>query len=108
MRRLEAYGLLPALYFKHASLPLLLRHRAPLKGARDGISVNAQVRPIGVGPGIEQPGSGDLQPPLEVSFGWAELAHRGPLGERRAAPARTAARAWPPMHAGPGTSSAMC
>ena len=85
MRRLEAYGLMPALYFKHASLPLLLRHRAPLKGARDGISVNAQVRPIGVGPGIEQPGSGDLQPPLEVSFGWAEFAHRVRLenGARR-------------------------
>jgi hypothetical protein len=79
MRRMEAYGLMPKQYFKHAGLPLLLRHRAPLKGVRDGISINAQVRPVGVGPGI---GGGQPPPELEVSFGWAELAHRGRLQNR--------------------------
>ena len=82
MRRLEAYGLMPAQYFKRARLPLLLRHRAPLKGARDGISVNAQVRPVGVGPNMWQPNSGQPPPQLEVSFGWAELAHRSRLQNR--------------------------
>ena len=82
MRRLGAYGLMPAQYFKRARLPLLLRHRAPLKGARDGISVNAQVRPVGVGADIWQPNSGQPAPELEVSFGWAELAHRSRLQNR--------------------------
>ncbi|HRH85829.1 MAG TPA: hypothetical protein PLO41_03185 [Rubrivivax sp.] len=82
MRRLEDYGLMPAQYFKFAKLPLVLRHRAPLKGARDGISVNAQVRPLGVGPGIWPSSGGPSAPPLEVSFGWAELAHRSRLENR--------------------------
>ena len=82
MCRFEAYGLLPAQYFKRARLPLLLRHRAPLKGARDGISVNAQVRPVGVGPNMWQPDGGQPPPELEVSFGWAELAHRSRLPNR--------------------------
>ncbi|HMO46619.1 MAG TPA: hypothetical protein PKB14_11385 [Rubrivivax sp.] len=85
MRRLEAYGLMPAQYFKRARLPLLLRHRAALKGARDGISVNAQVRPLGAGPGlwgIWQSDSGQPPPELELSFGWAELAHRKRLKNR--------------------------
>lgn len=81
LRRLTAYGLLAANYFRLVKLPLLLRHRAPLKGAGDGIAVNAQVRPLGVGagiypqlvPGVVVPGE---MPELAVSFGWCELAHR--------------------------------
>ena len=55
-----------------------MRHRAPLKGARDGVAVNAQVRPDRVGPGVEQealePNGTDNRPCAEVSFGWAEFA----------------------------------
>ena len=61
-------------YFKLIKPPLLLRHRAPLAGAGDGISVNAQVLPVGIGAGVYPqiaplpiPG---LMPQLEVSFGW--------------------------------------
>ncbi len=80
LRRLEAYGLLPGNYFKLIKQPLLLRHRAPLAGAGDGISVNAQVLPVGIGAGVypqiaPQPIPG-LMPELEVSFGWCDLAHR--------------------------------
>lgn len=80
LRRLQAYGLVPTEYFKQVRLPLLMRHRAPLKGARDGVAVNAQVRPDRVGPGVGQealePNGTDNRPCAEVSFGWAEFAHR--------------------------------
>jgi len=74
MRRFQAYDIAVEDYFKLARLPLVIRHRAPLKGAGDGISVNAQVRPDDVGAGVLVTPS--QNPALEVSFGWAELAHR--------------------------------
>jgi hypothetical protein len=97
LRRFESYGLSAQSFFKRAQLPLLLRHRAPLKGARDGVSINAQVRPSGIGRGV-LPGnvSGPAQrPQIEVSFGWATLAHRSRkangAGRRREQPLGLAA-----------------
>jgi hypothetical protein len=99
MRRLRAYGLNPDHYFKLVKQPLLLRHRAPLAGAGDGIAVNAQVSPVGVGSGLypqitAQPIPG-LMAELEVSFGWCDLSHRsrGPndAGRERAQPLGLAA-----------------
>ena len=52
MRRFRAYRIKVEDYFKFAKLPLIIRHRAPLKGAGAGISVNAQVRPDSVGAGV--------------------------------------------------------
>lgn len=79
-RRFDAYGLRPQHYFKSARLPLVLRHRAPLKGAPDGRAVNAQVRPDGIDPPLFQDWSKPDQraawPQLEVSFGAANLMHR--------------------------------
>ena len=101
MRRLLAYGLKPNNYFKLFKPPLLLRHRAPLTGAGDGIAVNAQVLPTGVGSGVypqitPQPVPG-LMPGLEVSFGWCDLAHRSrrpnDAGRERAQPLGLAADA---------------
>lgn len=74
MQRFAAYDIKVEDYFKFATLPLIIRHRAPLKGAGDGISVNAQVRPDDVGAGVLA--NPPQSPALEVSFGWAELAHR--------------------------------
>lgn len=101
--RLQAYGLGPNHYFKLARLPLLLRHRAPLKGCSDGIAVNAQVLPDRLGPQIDEPmvarDGTDLRPQIEVSFGWAELWHRrwlpNDVGRVRAQPLGLAAdRRW--------------
>lgn len=101
LRRLEAYGLPASNYFKLVKQPLLLRHRAPLAGAGDGISVNAQVSPVGIGAGVypqlaPQPIPG-LMPELEVSFGWCDLAHRrrgrNDAGRLRAQPLGLAADA---------------
>ena len=101
IRRLLAYGWQPHDYFKLIKQPLLLRHRAPLKGAGDGIAVNAQVRPVGVGSGVypqitPQPIPG-LMAELEVSFGWCDLAHRSrrpnDAGRERAQPLGLAADA---------------
>jgi hypothetical protein len=75
--RLDAYGLPPRLYFKLARLPLLLRHRAPLNGANDGMAVNAQVGPED--PGINLlllRGELLLRPRIQVLFGAASLSHR--------------------------------
>lgn len=99
LRRLQAYGLNAQHYFKLAALPLRLRHRAPLAGARDGIAVNAQVLPDGVGAGIYPPlapaAPAGAMPALDLSFGWAELAHRRALpndgGRMRAQPLGLAA-----------------
>jgi hypothetical protein len=74
--RLDAYGLRPDLYFKLARLPLLLRHRAPLKGANDGMAVNAQVGPDGPGINLLLPRDGLPRPQLQVRFGAASLSHR--------------------------------
>jgi hypothetical protein len=78
--RLRAYSLDPSEYFKLAKLPLILRHRAPIRGAGDGKTVNAQVRPTGDGLSLLEawpgPGAGDQRPQLEVRFAGANLAHR--------------------------------
>jgi len=79
-QRFTAYGISRNDYFKVARLPLILRHRAPLRGARDGNTVNAQVRPDGVGPSLAEfpgPKPVDPRPQLEVSFGAASLRRRG-------------------------------
>jgi len=101
LRRLKAYGLLAKNYFKLGKQPLRLRHRAPLKGAGDGIAVNAQVLPLGVGAGVYpqlNPGAiAGQMAELEVSFGWCELAHRqwwpNDAGRQRAQPLGLAADA---------------
>ena len=101
IRRLLAYGLNPDHYFKLVKQPLLLRHRAPLAGAGDGIAVNAQVSPVGVGSGVypqitAQPIPG-LMAELEVNFGWCDLSHRSrrpnDAGRERAQPLGLAADA---------------
>lgn len=79
-QRFTAYGISRDDYFKVARLPLILRHRAPLRGARNGNAVNAQVRPGGVGPSLAEfpgPKAVDPRPQLEVSFGAANLRRRG-------------------------------
>ena len=91
----------PDHYFKLVKQPLLLRHRAPLAGAGDGIAVNAQVSPVGVGSGVypqitAQPIPG-LMAELEVNFGWCDLSHRSrrpnDAGRERAQPLGLAADA---------------
>jgi len=81
MQRFTAYSLPVADYFKMAKLPLVLRHHAPIRGARDGNTVNAQVRPDDVGLSLtEQSGpktGADPRPQIEVSFGAANLRRRG-------------------------------
>lgn len=74
--RLDVYGLRPELYFKLARLPLLLRHRAPLKGAADGMAVNAQVGPDDPGASLLPRRAGLVRPQLQVRFGAANLTHR--------------------------------
>jgi len=77
--RLTAYGFGPQAYFRSARLPLVLRHRAGIvPGARDGETVNAQVRPLGNGLSLHQAFSlekGQLSQ-IEVRFGAADLSHR--------------------------------
>jgi hypothetical protein len=78
--RLKAYGFVADDYFKLAKLPLLLRHRAPMRGAGDGKTVNAQVRPSGDGLSLlaewAGPGGKDQRAVLEVGFAAGNLAHR--------------------------------
>ncbi len=79
MQRFEAYGLAVIDYFKFAKLPLVLRHRAPIRGAQDGATINAQVTPHGVGPSLAEVPSkgGDPRAGIEVSFAAANLRRRG-------------------------------
>lgn len=78
LQRLESYGLPKEDYFKLAKLPLVMRHRASLRGARAGNTVNAQVEPSDVGVSLtELPGPrGDGRPRIEVSFAAANLRRR--------------------------------
>jgi hypothetical protein len=80
MQRFDAYALPVVDYFKMAKLPLVLRHRAPIEGAPDGGTVNAQVRPDHAGANLvalSGPAPGDDRPQVEVSFGAANLRRRG-------------------------------
>ena len=56
----------------------MLRHRAPLRGARDGNTVNAQVRPSDIGADLSSVTTtmSDPRPQIEVSFGAANLRRR--------------------------------
>ena len=77
--RMTAYGFSPQAYFRSARLPLVLRHRAGIvPGARDGETVNAQVRPLGNGLSLHQAFSleKDQRSQIEVRFGAADLSHR--------------------------------
>ena len=97
--RLHAYGLDPDEYFKLAKLPLLLRHRAPIRGAGDSKTVNAQVRPNEDGLSLLEdwagPGPNDQRPALEVCFAAGNLAHlmllANDAGRRRGQPLGLAA-----------------
>jgi hypothetical protein len=76
VQRFTAYGLSIDDYFKRAKLPIVLRHRAPIQGARDGNTVNAQVRPDNVVTSLVPSKSADPRPQIEVSFGAANLRRR--------------------------------
>ena len=86
--RLDAYGLVPGDYFRHARLPLVLRPRAAMRGAPGGEAVNAEVRPFWRGDLPVQwltdaaPDAPDLRPQLLVRFGSADLMHRSALATR--------------------------
>jgi hypothetical protein len=86
-KRLGIYGLTPAGALKVMRLPLILRHRAQLKGALDGHSVNAQVRPLSVPPPYNATLTNANCPQVEVAFGAASLTHR-PLEPNSSADAR--------------------
>jgi hypothetical protein len=78
MQRFKAYNLPTADYFRRARLPIVLRHRAPLKGARNGNAVNAQVDPDTVAASLPAIPLPPAPPPhVEVSFGAANLRRRG-------------------------------
>ena len=90
--RMDAYGLLPADYFRQARLPLVLRPRAAMRGAPGGDAVNAEVRPFWRGDLPVQwltdaaSGAPDLRPQLLVRFGSADLTHRSALAGRNPTP----------------------
>jgi hypothetical protein len=84
---MRAYGLSPVQYFKFATLPLLVRHRAPIEPGpgKNGKTVNAQVTydppacdTVGV------PWNTSTLKPLHVRFALADLqrssSRREPLG----------------------------
>ena len=93
--RLEAYGLEAQQYFKLARLPLVMRHRAAVRGQPDGLAVNAEVRPLGAEPSAYERLDETARPQLELRFGSASLEHRtiGPddHGQQRAQPLGLAA-----------------
>ena len=93
--RLEAYGLEAQQYFKLARLPLVMRHRAAVRGQPDGLAVNAEVRPLGAEPSAYERLDETARPQLEVRFGSASTQHRaiGPddHGQQRAQPLGLAA-----------------
>ncbi len=74
--RLECYGLPARQYFKHAALPLVLRHRAWFYEQPDGRVVNALVRPDRQTQSLHEDYSPAATPQLELRFGAAELSHR--------------------------------
>jgi hypothetical protein len=84
---MRAYGLSPAQYFKFASLPLLVRHRAPIQPGpgKNGKTVNAQVLydPPACGT-VGTPWNTSTLKPLQVRFALADLqrssSRREPLG----------------------------
>ena len=99
VQRFTAYGLSIDDYFKRAKLPIVLRHRGPIQGARDGNTVNAQVRPDNVVTSLKPSKSADPRPQIEVSFGAANLRRRDqnpmPRKRRRLQPMGIAAdRRW--------------
>jgi hypothetical protein len=100
VQRFAAYGLSIDDYFKRAELPIVLRHRAPIQGARNGNTVNAQVRPSDVSASLSSASTtGNPRPQVEVSFGAANLRRRDlielPRNRRRLQPTGIAAdRRW--------------
>jgi hypothetical protein len=83
-------------YFKFASLPLLMRHRAGFSSSPEGKSVRAQVRVVDPETSSSEVlNMTKIRPQLEVAFGSAALRHRSELfddhGRRSAQPLGIAA-----------------
>jgi len=80
------YGLVPQAYFRFATLPLLVRYRAPIKPGpgKDGRTVNAQVNYFPPDSDLLGISGSSVVKPLEVRFALADLRHsssrREPLG----------------------------
>jgi hypothetical protein len=82
--RMSAFGLQPEDYFRFARLPLVMRHRAGIvPGARDGETVNAQVRLVGEGLKWEDPYDPDRRSEIQVRFAAADLLHRQVLADAK-------------------------
>jgi hypothetical protein len=82
---MRAYGLLPAQYFRFASLPLHVRHRAPINhGGKDGKVVNAQVNFEGLKGDVIATTQTAPALPLQLKFALADTkrtaSRRQPLG----------------------------
>ena len=83
--RLNAYGLWPIVYFRFATLPLRVRHRAPIDwGGKDGKVVNAQVNFDGLQGDVIVTPTPAVRQPLQVKYALADVKRTGsrrePLG----------------------------
>jgi len=83
---MRAYGLLPGAYFRFATLPLLVRYRAPIKPGpgKDGRTINAQVNYFPPDSDLLGIWDSSKVKPVEVRFALADLrrstSRREPLG----------------------------
>jgi len=76
--RLACYGLAADAYFRIAKLPLMLAYRSGIRPgpAKDGQTINAQVRADGWPDDFVGPTPPSQRPTLEMHFALANLSHR--------------------------------